>query len=140
MRPDQAIQAIQSSATRQARSEHPNRRGAEVLCQVCYLAGKVLLMSSWFAKSNWRRVASGPAGVLKWPKYAGELLWELRCGRRPIYIDYPPQVRPRYGYGSPPHAGLYALMSGQLVQFSSVTTALGEYAQDLARISAEQPQ
>jgi hypothetical protein len=35
----------------------------------------------------------------------------LLKGYYPIFLDYPFQPRPRYGYGKPPHAGLYALLS-----------------------------
>ncbi|MGH9603688.1 MAG: class I SAM-dependent methyltransferase [Terriglobales bacterium] len=35
----------------------------------------------------------------------------LLKGYYPIFLDYPFQPKPRYGYGQPPHPGLYALFS-----------------------------
>ncbi|MBI2682478.1 MAG: hypothetical protein HYX26_04555, partial [Acidobacteriales bacterium] len=41
----------------------------------------------------------------------------LLKGYYPIFLDYPLQPVPRYGYGKPPHPQLYAMFHAQRAEF-----------------------
>jgi len=56
-------------------------------------------------------------------------------GRQPIYLDYPVQPRPRWGWGRPPHAGLHALLAEGRERYASLIAELEPFAPGLQRIS-----
>jgi predicted O-methyltransferase YrrM len=61
------------------------------------------------------------------------LLKPLR-GWKPILIDYPPDARPRYGYGKPPHAALSALLERQAPSYAAAIQGVAEFKDQLAAI------
>jgi hypothetical protein len=55
-------------------------------------------------------------------------------GWYPIYLDYPVHPRPRYGWGSPPHAALRELFSAEKRRYRAVLDDLAQFADGLRAI------
>src|SRR5688500_16030568 len=55
--------------------------------------------------------ASQGSSLARWALAARELRWKLLAGRSPVYLEFLPTCKPRYGYGLAPHKQLEALMS-----------------------------
>ena len=54
-----------------------------------------------------------------------------------ITLDYPVQAQPRYGYGKPPHAGLYEIIARKRERYRQHLTTLLKYRDGLAAIPLE---
>lgn len=68
------------------------------------------------------------------------LLEELiGANSRAIHIDFPPKLRPRYGYANPPHAKLLALIEHHRNDYLALLAKFESFASSLARITAEPP-
>ena len=61
-------------------------------------------------------------------------IWRAAKGPEPIFLDYPIEPRPRYGYGLPPHPELYDLINGRRVAYLDLIAKFGEYASKLSKI------
>lgn len=64
---------------------------------------------------------------------------KVRYGNFPIFIDYPPNPVPRYGFGKPPHRLLYDLINKNRARYSKIISELKNYGSGFATISMEQP-
>jgi hypothetical protein len=61
-------------------------------------------------------------------------VWRAAKGPEPIFLDYPIQPRPRYGYGLSPHPELYALIDGNRSNYLEVLSGFEKYAEKLSNI------
>jgi len=69
------------------------------------------------------------------PVARGLLLWMM--GRSyPVFVDYPVDPVPRYGYGKPPHPGLYRLIDANREIYREYLGRFLEFEEQLARIPA----
>lgn len=75
----------------------------------------------------------------RWIVESRVLLAELRAGRQPIYIDYPPKCLPRYGYGRPVHVGLQERMAADVPSYERVLSVVQRYVDDLRAIESQPP-
>ena len=61
-------------------------------------------------------------------------VWRAAKGPEPVFLDYPIDPRPRYGYGLPPHAELYALIDSNRSTYAETLRGLERYAAQLSNI------
>lgn len=61
-------------------------------------------------------------------------VWRAAKGPEPVFLDYPVDPRPRYGYGLPPHPELYALIDSNRSSYAETLRSLERYAPLLSRI------
>jgi hypothetical protein len=67
-------------------------------------------------------------------------LWRLyRSGSPPIYLEYPVNPRPRYGWGKPPHQTLYELINSNRDAYRALLSDFASLKSGLRSISATQP-
>lgn len=57
--------------------------------------------------------------------------------RQNLYIDFPPEPRPRYGFGRPAHAGLNDLMESNRDAYAALLADARAFSEELRRIPAE---
>jgi hypothetical protein len=62
-------------------------------------------------------------------------VWRAAKGPEPVFLDYPLQPRPRYGFGSPPHPELYDLINRNRSDYFEVLSSFGAYAPKLSEIA-----
>jgi len=65
----------------------------------------------------------------------------LRMASRsfPIFLDYPPQPVPRYGYGKPPHGGLSEILNRKRQEYAQTLTEFLLFKADLQKIPLDKP-
>lgn len=68
-----------------------------------------------------------------------ELRWRLRAGQVPIYLDYPVNPQPRYGWGKPAHHLLHELIERRKDKYLGMIKQLEPYEKRLATIPVEAP-
>ncbi|MCS6924963.1 MAG: class I SAM-dependent methyltransferase [Candidatus Binatia bacterium] len=56
----------------------------------------------------------------------------------PLFVDYPVNPQPRYGYGKPPHARLYELIDRRRESYKHLLALLLQYKDSLAQIAKVQ--
>ncbi|HEX5259112.1 MAG TPA: class I SAM-dependent methyltransferase [Sphingomicrobium sp.] len=61
-------------------------------------------------------------------------VWRAAKGPEPVFLDYPIDPRPRYGYGLPPHPELYALIDSNRSVYMDMLRSLERYAAQLSAI------
>lgn len=61
-------------------------------------------------------------------------VWRAAKGPEPVFLDYPVDPRPRYGYGLPPHPELYALIDSKRGAYAETLRSLDRYAAQLSNI------
>jgi FkbM family methyltransferase len=61
-------------------------------------------------------------------------VWRAARGPEPIFLDYPLDPRPRYGYRQPPHPELFALIDSKRSRYLELLSTFGTYAAKLSRI------
>lgn len=61
-------------------------------------------------------------------------VWRAAKGPEPVFLDYPIDARPRYGYGLPPHPELYALIDSNRAAYAEALHSFERYAPQLSRI------
>ena len=71
---------------------------------------------------------------LRWLRSAQELRWVLSSGGQAIFLEYPVQPRPRWGYGAPPHPRLNRLMETGRERYAHLLAQLPAFAAGLGRI------
>lgn len=59
--------------------------------------------------------------------------------RRSIFIDYPPTPKPRYGYGLPPHQGLYDLINRYRTHYEALLENFKLFHSGLSAIDSDPP-
>lgn len=69
------------------------------------------------------------------PVARGLLLWMMGKSH-PVFVDYPVDPVPRYGYGKPPHHGLYRLIDANRKVYGEYLKRFLEFEEHLARIPA----
>jgi hypothetical protein len=62
------------------------------------------------------------------------LLFALKK-RHPIFLEYPVKVEPRYGYGKPPHRGLYDIINRERARYGEYLRRFASLKEDLAAIA-----
>jgi hypothetical protein len=65
---------------------------------------------------------------------AMDLLRAMRQGHRPIFIDFPPRPRPRWGYGRPPHRELAAIFESSRGLYHEHLDEIASHREQLAAI------
>jgi hypothetical protein len=70
---------------------------------------------------------------------ARELRRRGSAGHHPIYVDYPVDPRPRYGWGNPSHPRLHDLIASGKDRYLQTMARLGPYETKLAAISVGPP-
>ncbi len=69
-------------------------------------------------------------------KRVGQLLMKVHL----IFLDYPvPDPTPRYGYGKPPHSGLYEIIDSNRSVYEQYLSIFIGYEEDFTRIPAGSP-
>jgi hypothetical protein len=61
-------------------------------------------------------------------------LRRLSRGYQPIFLDYPVQAVPRYGYGKPAHPGLAKILAANDAQYAELLTRFANLSEGLYRI------
>lgn len=85
-------------------------------------------------KTTLRRLADGHgflSVLLNWRR--------LRDGYQPIFLDYPVDAKPRYGYGKPPHPELSRILSRDENRYAALLADLLRFSGDLLRIAPREP-
>lgn len=62
-------------------------------------------------------------------------VWRAAKGPEPVFLDYPVNPRPRYGYGLPPHQELYTFIDSNRAAYAEILRDLHRYAPQLSKIS-----
>jgi hypothetical protein len=78
--------------------------------------------------------ASQPNSLARWALAARELRWKLSAGRNPVYLEFLPTCKPRYGYGHAPHRQLEELISRNVDAYRDHLYSLSTFAEELGRI------
>jgi hypothetical protein len=73
-------------------------------------------------------------------KKAQELRWRLSEGHQIVYLEYPVQAKPRYGFGKPPHRALHELISSNDGHYRTLMSAFQPFVPNLAQIPLERPE
>lgn len=86
-------------------------------------------------KAVWRRLAEryGLTSVLY-------NLPRLAKGYQPIFLDYPVDSVPRYGYGRPAHPELTAILSSNGDRYRQTLSRFLRFAEELLRIPVRAPE
>ncbi len=53
-----------------------------------------------------------------------------------LYIDFPPEPKPRYGFGRPPHAALHDLMAARRARYAAILADCQAFTEGLRGIAA----
>jgi hypothetical protein len=61
-------------------------------------------------------------------------VWRAAKGPEPIFLDYPIEPQPRFGYGLPPHPELYALINHNRAKYLEILSEFEHYAASLSRV------
>ena len=61
-------------------------------------------------------------------------VWRAAKGPEPVFLDYPIDPRPRYGYGLPPHPELYALIDSNRRAYAEALRSLEPFTERLSKI------
>ena len=69
--------------------------------------------------------------------YADTAVEGIRSGRYPIFLNYPVNPTPRYGYGRPPHPKLYEIINRERDIFRRHLEAILAFKERLLSISVE---
>jgi hypothetical protein len=70
---------------------------------------------------------------------ARELRRRANEGHHPIYLDYPVNAQPRYGWGQPTHHRLHDLIASRKDNYLQIVERLGRYEAKLAAVSVDAP-
>lgn len=81
------------------------------------------------------KLLSRKSNFLRWLYAARELRLKLNSGCHPIYLDYPVNPVPRYGYGKPVHKKLYEKLKKNSSQYEETIKKFSFYSDKLSRIS-----
>lgn len=76
---------------------------------------------------------------IRWLYAARKLHWELNAGRSPVYLDYPVNPIPRYGYGKPSHKLIYELLKKNTSKYKETMEEFTSYKEQLRNIAIEKP-
>jgi Methyltransferase domain len=55
--------------------------------------------------------------------------------RYPIFLDYPVNLEPRYGYGKPPHRKLYEIINRERIGYGEYVRQIASFKEELAGIA-----
>ena len=61
-------------------------------------------------------------------------VWRAAKGPEPVFLDYPIDPRPRYGYGLPPQPEIWTLIDSNRGAYAETLSGLQKYAPQLAKI------
>jgi hypothetical protein len=68
-----------------------------------------------------------------------ELRWRLAEGQQLVYLEYPIDPKPRYGFGKPPHPLLNEIISRRETQYGKLLDSFEAYASSLTNIPLHRP-
>lgn len=77
--------------------------------------------------------------TVKFLTAAKELRWKLNDGAQVVYLAYPINAEPRYGFGKPPHKELYQFLNHHRENYRNVLNKVIPFTNRLATIPFEKP-
>jgi hypothetical protein len=79
------------------------------------------------------------SALIRWLYAARHLRWEFAPYKYRIYLDYPVNPTPRYGYGKPLHGLIYELLDKNRSKYEETINTFVPYGEQLRSISIAKP-